>query len=106
MAIKFKLNREDSELKYPFPEAYAKVLNVKIDLRLNEQIVIDVAIYADEESRNAEKSFSVDKRSYKTSISEFKKTLNKAIDFSDESSIKTLAYEYLIKKKFIQGENV
>ena len=64
MAIKQSLLKNQTEIKYPFPEAYLKIDDVKIKLKSeHNNIWIDISIFANEESRNTEKALAVNKDS-------------------------------------------
>lgn len=69
MAIEMNLSRAQTQNKYPLPTAYARILRVQIDTSARDQVILDVAVYADREARLTDGSLSVDKRRITGSLS-------------------------------------
>ena len=94
MAIELNLDRHQTESKFPFPHAYAKIHSVQIDTKANDEVIIYVYIYGDMEARNSENTKSVDKKIYYCSLT----TLREAGEFSGRLNVMELhkaAYNYL-----------
>ena len=70
MAIEIIYN---SEFNYPFPNAYTKIENVRIDV-MREEIRIDIRIYADQNARNIDSSLGVGKKTFSIKFNEINNT--------------------------------